>query len=158
MPLRRRARRPVASRTGAGEAATAAPRPATGAAVTVRSLMGTVVAMVRTRVELLHADLVDEQENLGAQVRLTMIAGASGLLCAMAALSCIVLAVPESYRVGVLAGFVLALGGVSMWSWQLRARHRPRPDLPFRRLLDQLRLDADTINDGGREERPDETK
>lgn len=119
-----------------------APEEAADAVTTIGS---TLVAMLRTRFDLLRADLTEEQESLVAQVRLSVIAGVAGLLAAFTAVLTIAWSVPAEYRPGVLAGLALLLGGLSFWAFSLRARHRPRFGRPFSRLLEQLSSDSEAL-------------
>lgn len=121
------------------------PRPPQEAAGAVTTIGSTLVAMLRTRFDLLRADLTEEHESLVAQVRLSVIAGVAGLLAAFTAVLTIAWSVPVAYRPGVLGGLALLLGGLSFWAFRLRARHRPRFGQPFSRLLEQLGHDSEAL-------------
>lgn len=116
----------------------------------------TLLAMARTRFDLLHADLAEEQDSLVAQVRLSVIAGAAGLLAGFTAILTIAAAVPAEYRAGTLGLLALLLAGLSFWAFRLRAQHRPRFSRPFARLLEQLHRDSEAAF-GRSRETPSET-
>ncbi len=71
--------------------------------------------MARTRLDLLHVDLTEEQDSLIAQVRLSVISIVAGTLAGFTTILAIADVVPDGYRPLVLATLAGLLAALSFW-------------------------------------------
>jgi uncharacterized membrane protein YqjE len=108
-------------------------------------LGATLLAMARTRVELLAVDVSMEREHLVAQYRLLLVAWTAGITTGFATILWFALALPEQYRLGALGALIVLLAGFTWWTWRLRASYRVTLSRPFRRFLEQLARDSDAL-------------
>jgi uncharacterized membrane protein YqjE len=105
-----------------------------------QGLLASVLALARTRLELLGTEL---QETLARLVLLVICAVAAVLLCALAlgfAAVALVMAAPPEQRIAVSAGLALAfLAAAGVFAWRLRREAAARP---FAASLAELERDA----------------
>ena len=109
----------------------------------VQELLGTLLGLARTRLELLSV----EMQELLARLVLIMIGAVAAILLAALALGfgavALVMAVPAEYRVAVAAGLALTfLAAAAIIGWQVRREAKVRA---FAASLGELKRDAEAL-------------
>ncbi len=112
-----------------------------------RSLLGELLRMAQTRLEMLALELEQEKLRVARALRLAAVTAVCAWLAGFTLVLWVALALRPSVRFIALGALfaLFALGGLASWIALRRALTR---DSPFSRLIGQLRLDRASLGHG----------
>jgi len=110
-----------------------------------RSLLGELLRIVQTRLEMLAIEFEQEKIRIARQLRLAIVAALCTWLAGFTLVLWVALALRPDVRFIVLGALfaAFALGSIACWIGLKRLMHR---DALFARLLHQLHLDRESLS------------
>ncbi len=116
----------------------------------VHGLTRSLIALIRTRAELLAIELAEEKERRKEMLILAVL-GALFLALGVQLLAFLVVVVLwDTYRIAAISGVTALYLGIAAWAfWRLRTKWRDSPS-PFAATLEELGKDMDAMQ--GRDE------
>jgi len=123
----------------------AAERPAAGLAASLSGIASTIVALLRTHLELAMVEFEDERERVKAMLALIVVATLFACFTFLALSVLVVVWLWDRYSLAAISGVALvyaliAVGAVLALKRQLHAQSRP-----FAATLSELERDADAL-------------
>jgi uncharacterized membrane protein YqjE len=111
-----------------------------------RSLLDQVLRIAQTRLELLAVEIQQEKIALSRQLLLASLTAICALLAGLTLIVWVALAFPQETRLIVLGVLFAVLVLSSIGCWFALKRHARRDPL-FSRVIHQLRLDRNSLNE-----------
>jgi uncharacterized membrane protein YqjE len=116
-----------------------------GFAASVRGLTRSLVALVRTRAELLSVELEEEKERRKEMVILAAVGTLFAALGFQVATLLLIVVFWDTYRIAAIGGVTGLYLGIAAWAfWRLRNKWRHHPT-PFAATLEELAKDLDAL-------------
>jgi uncharacterized membrane protein YqjE len=113
----------------------------------VHGLTRSLIALIRTRAELLAIELAEEKERRKEMLILAVL-GALFLALGVQLLAFLVVVVLwDTYRIAAISGVTALYLGIAAWAfWRLRTKWRDSPS-PFAATLEELGKDMDALQE-----------
>jgi uncharacterized membrane protein YqjE len=120
---------------------------ADGDAHPARALTLHLLRMLETRMDAAGIALNTEVQTFSTRLQLKLLAAATLFIAIWGGIVLLAIALPEPYRVPVLAGVVLAFVGIAIWALLASKRRAPADGVgSMRWFLDGLKLDLEVLS------------